>query len=84
MIVHYLYMARCKDNSLYIGVSNNPTGRIKRHNRGQGSKWIKQHGGAKVVYTEEFNTYLEARRRELQIKKWSRIKKENLIKGLKP
>jgi len=84
MTVHYFYIARCGDGSLYIGVSNNPAERIKRHNRGRGAKWIKQHGKAQMVYTEKFNTYLEAHRRELQIKKWSRIKKENLIKGLKP
>ena len=43
-----------------------------------------QHGGGEIVYTESFSTLVEARRREVQVKKWSRIKKENLIKGLRP
>lgn len=77
---YYFYIARCKDNSLYIGSTNNTTKRIKLHNKKQGAQWIKQHGYAKLVYQEEYNSYLEARRRELQVKKWSRIKKENLIK----
>lgn len=81
---YYFYLARCKDNSLYTGVSNNPEERIKRHNKGEGSAWIKQHGKAKIVYTEEYSDYLKAHRRELQVKKWSRKKKENLIKGIKP
>jgi len=57
---------------------------LKKHNQGKGAKWIKQHGTAKIVYIEKHNTYLEARQRELQVKKWARKKKENLIKGLKP
>jgi putative endonuclease len=80
----YLYIARCKDSSLYIGITQNLKKRIERHNQGLGSAWIKQHGLAIVVYTEEYDSYLLARRREIQIKKWSRIKKENLIKNLKP
>jgi putative endonuclease len=80
----YLYIARCLDESLYIGITSDVDKRIKRHNQGHGSKWIKQHGKADIVYTEVFDSYLEAYRRELQIKKWSRKKKENLIKGLKP
>lgn len=81
---YYLYIARCADNSLYIGVSDNPGRRIIEHNSGIGAQWVKQHGGGEIVYTEEYPTYLEAHRRELQIKKWSRIKKERLIRGLKP
>ena len=33
-----------------------------------------------LAYFEKFNTQLEAMRRELQIKKWTRVKKEALIK----
>ena len=80
----YFYIARCKDESLYIGISKNIDKRIIRHNKEQGSKWIKQHGEAKIAYIETYNNYLDVRRRELQVKKWSRKKKENLIKGLKP
>ena len=82
--MHYLYIARCQDESLYIGISNDPAQRIERHNRGQGSQWARQHGKTTLVYTEKFDTYVGAHRRELQVKKWSRSKKENLIKGLKP
>jgi len=79
-----LYIARCKDNTLYIGISNNVTERIKQHNKGQGAQWIKQHGQAEIIYTEKYENYIDAHNRELQIKKWSRIKKENLIKYKHP
>jgi putative endonuclease len=68
---------------VYIGVSDNPNRRIVEHNSGIGAQWFRQHGNAEIVFTEEYPTYLEARRRELQVKKWSRIKKERLIQGLK-
>lgn len=73
------YIARCQDASLYIGVTGDLNKRLKRHNSGFGSRWIKQHGEAKIVYSEKYDNYLEAHRRELQIKKWSRKKKESLI-----
>lgn len=68
-----VYIARCQDNSLYIGsTSVTPLKRIERHNAGTGAKWFLQHGPGVVVYTEEYRTLLEARRREAQIKRWSR------------
>lgn len=80
----FFYIARCKDQSLYCGSTNNPEKRIVRHNKGQGARWFRDHGSGTIVYTEAFDTLAEARRREAQVKKWSRKKKENLIKGSKP
>ncbi|HOY56453.1 MAG TPA: GIY-YIG nuclease family protein [bacterium] len=76
----FLYIARCKDNTLYIGITTDTKAKILRHNNGSGSVWIKTHREGKIVYTEEYDNYLDAHRRELQIKKWRREKKENLIK----
>lgn len=85
MTKYYFYIARCQDNSLYIGYTADINKRIERHNKGQGSQWIKQHGPAQIIYKEEYKTRIEAMKREIQIKKWSRIKKENLIhKQIKP
>ena len=69
---------------LYVGSTNYPPQREERHNSGRGAKFTKIHGGGKIVYTETCPTRAEAMQREKQVKKWSRIKKENLIKGLKP
>lgn len=77
--IYYVYFARCSDNGLYIGKTTDLNNRIIKHNNGTGSKFIKQHGEAKIIYYENYNSHLEASRRELQLKKWSRIKKKNLI-----
>ena len=80
MSKHFIYLARCSDNSLYVGYTEDIEHRIKRHNEGEGSRYTKHRRPINVVYTEEFDTSLEARRRELQIKRWTRAKKENLVK----
>ena len=80
----HLYILRCLDNSLYIGISKNPYKRLNRHNQGTGSLWVKQHELAKIIYLEKYRNYKICRCREVQFKKWSRQKKENLIKGLHP
>jgi len=80
----YFYIFRCKDGTLYCGSTNNLKNREKRHNSGKGSVYVKIHGGGKIVYSERFKTLGNAMRREAQVKKWPRIKKKNLIKGLKP
>ncbi|MBN2585054.1 GIY-YIG nuclease family protein [Patescibacteria group bacterium] len=80
----YFYILRCADGSLYVGVTQNLSQRLGRHNKGQGAAWVKQHGAAQVVYSEAYNDYLLARRREAQVKRWSRAKKESLVIGMKP
>ncbi|HUT22510.1 MAG TPA: GIY-YIG nuclease family protein [Candidatus Bipolaricaulota bacterium] len=75
-----MYIARCNDNSLYTGSRLNIQAREKRHNEGKGAKYTKYRRPVKIIYFEEYNTLREAMQRENQIKRWSKIKKENLIK----
>lgn len=75
----YFYIVRCKDGTLYCGSTNNPEKRMKRHNAGHGSIYVRTHSGGRMVYTETFKTLVRAMRREAQVKKWPRKKKLNLI-----
>jgi len=75
----YTYIAKCSDNSFYTGYCRDLNSREKKHNLGKGAKYTKQRRPIKIIYFEEFKTRIEAMRRERQIKKWSRIKKEILI-----
>lgn len=78
----YVYIAIAKTNRYYTGISPNVETRIKKHNKGLGSKFAIQQGGLTLVYkSDPFSNKSEARKREAQIKKWSRAKKEKLIKG---
>lgn len=73
----YIY----SDGSFYTGHTNDLSERLSRHNTGQGSKWTSCRLPVKMVFQERHETEESAIKREKQIKKWSRLKKEALIQG---
>ena len=77
----YVYIVECKDESYYTGMTWKISTRMEQHFSGLGSKFTSGHGFKKLLYYEEFEDLECARSRELQIKGWSRKKKENLING---
>lgn len=77
---YFIYLARCADKSLYTGSCINIRARQIKHNKGEGAKYTCQRRPVKIVYFEEFDSLVRARKREIQIKKWTRVKKENLVK----
>jgi len=84
MNVYTVYILKNSKNHLYIGCTANLDQRLTRHNAGDGAEFTKRNKDFILVYEETFSTLLEARRREKQIKGWTREKKENLIKFGKP
>lgn len=82
--MYIVYILKNLQNYIYVGVTSNLDLRIKRHKQGDGAEFTKRNKVFQVVYTENFPTLMEARKRELQIKGWKREKKENLIKYGKP
>ena len=54
--------------------------RLKLHNSGKGSKYVRSRGGGKIVYTEKFRTIGKALKREIEVKKFSRTAKLDLIR----
>lgn len=77
---NFVYILRCKDNSLYTGWTNNLENRVKMHNLGLGAKYTRGRGPCILVYFETFDTKIEAQKREYAIKHMSKEQKENLIK----
>lgn len=77
--MYYLYMIKNKENSLYVGVTENPTRRLSEHNSERGASFTKERSGFFIVFLENYETLKQARQREIQIKKWRREKKEFLI-----
>jgi putative endonuclease len=64
---------------LYIGQTNNLQNREKQQINitKQAAKFIKDEDEFHLVYSEEYNTRLEAMRREKQLKGWTRAKKRS-------
>lgn len=77
--MYNLYILRNIHNCLYIGQTNNLQRRLNDHRTRQGAKFVKDYGDFNLVYTEQFETRLEAMSREKQLKHWTRAKKEALI-----
>ncbi|MFA5273258.1 MAG: GIY-YIG nuclease family protein [Candidatus Peribacter sp.] len=81
---YYFYLAQCCDYSLYAGSCINVKAREAKHNEGTGAKYTRSRRPIQIVYFEEFQTLTEARRRERQVKTWSKAKKERLARGKPP
>ena len=77
----YIYILRCENDDLYVGSTIDINDRVVRHKSGRGAVYTKHHQPEELIYTEEYDTYQEAFKRERQIKGWSRAKKEALIAG---
>ena len=74
-----VYILKCSDNSYYVGHTQNLEHRIKLHNSGKGAKHTATRRPVTLKYQEPASSQQEAIKRELQIKRWSRLKKEALI-----
>ncbi|MDO8566347.1 MAG: GIY-YIG nuclease family protein [Candidatus Moranbacteria bacterium] len=78
----YTYIAQAKTGRYYTGITNDPLKRIEKHNTGEGARMAIEQGPFELVYVSNvFPGKSEARKREAQIKGWSREKKEKLIHG---
>jgi predicted GIY-YIG superfamily endonuclease len=55
--------------------------RLTKHNNGKGAAYTRSHRPVILVHFEKFNSLSEARKREAQVKSWSREKKILLIAG---
>lgn len=76
---YFIYLARCSDNSLYTGFTTDIKKRELKHNAGTGAKYTRARLPIKIIYSEIFSTLGESRKREAEIKKFSKKEKEKLI-----
>ncbi len=77
--MNYVYILRCRDDSLYTGWTNDLEKRLAAHNAGTGSKYTRARRPVSLVYLEELDSKSQALRREAQIKTLSRAEKLALI-----
>ncbi len=77
--MYFVYMIKNDFNKLYVGITADLKDRLFYHNSKMGAEFTKGKAKFKIVFSETYNTLAEARRREIQVKKWRRDKKEKLI-----
>jgi putative endonuclease len=76
-----IYILKCKDQSLYTGITNDIDKRIEKHISGNGSKYLRGRLPIKLVYEEIALNRSEATKREVEIKKLNKKEKQFLIKS---
>ena len=82
--MHFVYIVRCADGTLYTGYARDPKARVKAHNSGRGAKYTAGRRPVRLVYAELCASVGDALRRELALKRRSRAQKEELIGAARP
>jgi putative endonuclease len=77
----YLYMVRCADDTIYTGISIDVQARVDKHNSGRGAKYTSTRLPVRLIYSENQIDQSAAMKREVEVKKWGRKRKENLARG---
>jgi predicted GIY-YIG superfamily endonuclease len=75
-------MFRCRDGSLYVGITNDVAARVEKHNRGLGPEYTKKRRPVELIWSQQFVDRFAAREREVELKGWTRKKKLSLVAGL--
>ena len=77
----FLYIAQARTGIYYTGITTDPARRIQDHNKGKGSSLARSQGPFTLIYTSPpLPDQSTARKREIEVKRWSRERKEKFIK----
>ena len=78
---YWIYILRCRDNTLYTGSTPDPEKRLAVHQSGKGAKYTRSRLPVEMVYREELPDKSAALQREAAIKQLSRAEKLLLIQS---
>ena len=74
-----VYVLRCRDGSLYTGMTNDLDRRLAAHRKGKGGAYTRSRLPVRLVYTERRRGRGAALSREAAIKRLSRAAKLTLV-----
>ena len=78
----WLYILRCNDGSYYVGHADDLEARLAQHHEGLiPGCYTQLKRPLELVFSEAMPSRVEALAAEMQIKRWTRAKKEALISG---
>ena len=75
----YLYILRCKDGTLYTGITTDVEKRLEAHRSGKGAKYTRGRSPLELVYREACEDHSHALKREREIKAMPREQKLRFI-----
>ena len=77
----WMYILRCADGSYYTGHTDNLERRIGQHQAGECEGYLATRRPVELIWSQECVTRVDALSAEMQIKGWSRKKKEAMMRG---
>ncbi len=75
MSAWFVYVVRCRDGTLYTGISRDVDARVAKHNQGKGARYTRGRAPVALLHSERLASQAEALRREAAIKALSRREK---------
>jgi putative endonuclease len=81
MSTWHTYILRCADQSLYVGITTDLEARLLKHNAGKGGAYTRSHRPVRMVWHEEAVSESSARKREAELKKLKKARKEWLVQS---
>jgi len=81
MLDWHLYLVRCRDGSLYTGITTNVARRFAEHqgNGDAGAKYLRGRGSLELVFQKKLGSRSLALGVESKVKKLPKARKEELI-----
>ncbi|MFB6139992.1 MAG: GIY-YIG nuclease family protein [Halosimplex sp.] len=76
---HFVYVVRCRDDTLYTGYTTDVERRVREHDAGEGAKYTRGRTPVELVHVEAFDSQSAAMSREHEIKQRSRTAKDRLV-----
>ena len=74
-------MLKCSDDTLYTGITTDLDRRIDEHNNSpKGAKYTRIRRPVELIYSEDCEDKSSASKREIEIKRLTRIQKLELVK----
>jgi putative endonuclease len=76
-----LYILRCRDGTLYTGITTDVERRVTEHREGKASRYTRVRLPVTLVYREAVASRSVALRREAAVKRMSRRQKDRLVQA---
>jgi putative endonuclease len=71
----FVYMVRCRDGSLYTGITTDLERRVAAHSAGKGARYTRSRRPVTLVYSRRARDKSSALRTEYRLKQLSRAEK---------
>jgi predicted GIY-YIG superfamily endonuclease len=75
-----LYVLKCRDSTLYTGITLDVSRRVQQHNSGTASRYTRSRLPVMLIFSEPCRSRSQALKKEYAMKRLSRKKKEEYLR----